>query len=444
MAFESLSERIQGALKKLRGRGKLSEADVDAAMREVRMALLEADVNFRVARSFVNRVKERAVGVEVMESLTPGQQVVKVVNEELTSLMGGSERRLETASQPPTVIMLLGLQGSGKTTTAAKLARLLRGRGRHPVMVAGDIHRPAAADQLEQLGATIEVPVRRPRNDEDPATLVKNAVTEARKGGQDTVIVDTAGRLHIDGDLMEELASMASAVQVDEMLLVLDAMTGQDAVTMAEEFTSRISVTGIVLTKLDGDARGGAALSVLEVTGCPIKFSGVGEKLEDLEVFHPERMASRILGMGDVLTLIEKAEQGMDEERARQLSERLMSDQFTLDDFLEQLQQVRQMGPLDQLMSMIPGASKQLGAAEVDEGELVKTEAIIRSMTPEERARPDIIKRSRRRRIATGSGTRVQDVNRLLKQYQATRDMLKQMSRGGMPRGKMPRMPFMN
>ncbi len=443
MAFESLSERIQGALKKLRGRGKLSEADVEVAMREVRMALLEADVNFKVAGAFTKRLKERAVGSDVMESLTPGQQVVKIVNEELTDLMGGKERRLETAPRPPTVIMLLGLQGSGKTTTAAKLARHLKGRGRHPMMVAADIHRPAAADQLEQLGERLEVAVRRPEGEEDPAELVKNAVSEAKRDGRDTVIVDTAGRLHIDSDLMEELDSMANAVEVTEMLLVLDAMIGQDAVTMAEEFTSRVPVTGIVLTKLDGDARGGAALSVLEVTGCPIKFSGTGEGLEDLEVFHPERMASRILGMGDVLTLIEKAERGMDEEKAREMGEKLLSDQFTLDDFLEQLQQVRQMGPLDQLMSMIPGAAKQMGSAEVDEKELVKTEAIIRSMTPEERANPDIIKRSRRRRIAAGSGTRVQDVNRLLKQYQTTRDMFRQMSRGKMPRGgKMPKMPF--
>ncbi|MFO7941835.1 MAG: signal recognition particle protein [Bacillota bacterium] len=442
MAFETLGERIQGALKKLRGRGKLSEKDVDAAMREVRMALLEADVNFRVARSFTGRVKERAVGSEVMESLTPGQQVVKIVKDELTTLMGESERRLETAPRPPTVIMLLGLQGSGKTTTAAKLARHLRGRGRQPMLVAGDVHRPAAADQLQQLGDKIEVNVRRPGDSEGPVELVRNAVSEARKSGSDTVIVDTAGRLHIDEELMNELQSMAEAVDVTELLLVLDAMTGQDAVTMAEEFSSRIPITGIVLTKLDGDARGGAALSVLEVTGCPIKFSGVGEKIEDLEVFHPERMASRILGMGDVLTLIEKAERSMDETKAKELSERLLKDQFTLDDFLEQLQQVREMGPLDQLMSMIPGAAKQMGSAEIDEDELVKTEAIIRSMTPKERANPDIIKRSRRRRIAAGSGTRVQDVNRLLKQYRTTREMFRQVSKGKMPRGKMPKMPF--
>ncbi|MFP4200906.1 MAG: signal recognition particle protein [Clostridia bacterium] len=442
MAFETLGERIQGALKKLRGRGKLSEKDVDAAMREVRMALLEADVNFRVARSFTERVKERAVGAEVMGSLTPGQQVVKIVKDELTSLMGENERRLETAPRPPTVIMLLGLQGSGKTTTAAKLARHLRGRGRQPMLVAGDVHRPAAADQLQQLGDKIEVRVRRPEDNEGPAKLVKNAVSEARRTGADTVIVDTAGRLHIDEELMEELQSMAEAVEVTEQLLVLDAMTGQDAVTMAEEFNSRIPITGVVLTKLDGDARGGAALSVLEVTGCPIKFSGVGEKIEDLEVFHPERMASRILGMGDVLTLIEKAERSMDETRAKELGERLLKDQFTLDDFLEQLQQVKDMGPLDQLMSMIPGAAKQMGAAKIDEDELVKTEAIIRSMTPDERSNPDIIKRSRRRRIAQGSGTRVQDVNRLLKQYRTTREMFKQVSKGKMPRGKMPKMPF--
>ena len=445
MAFESLGEKIQQTMKKLRGRGKLTEQDVDQALREVRLALLEADVNFKVVKDFVARVREEAVGEEVMSSLTPGQQVVKVVHGQLTALMGGQERRLRFSEQPPTVIMMIGLQGSGKTTSSGKLSRFLHASGRHPLLVAADVYRPAAAEQLQQLGKQLDLPVLIPNSGERPDALAIRAVQEARQMGRDTVVIDTAGRLHIDEDLMDELVRIQDQIRVDETLLVLDAMTGQDAVTMAQQFADRVQISGIVLTKMDGDARGGAALSVLEVTGCPVKFVGMGEKLDAFEVFHPDRMASRILGMGDVLTLIEKAEKGVDLEKAKQLEQKLLHDEFTLDDFLEQIEQVKQMGPLDQLMSMIPGMGKhKISADDVDEGEMKKVVAIIQSMTREERAHPDIIKRSRRRRIAQGSGTRVQDVNRLLKQFAATRDMIRQISKGGrgMKRLKNMGLPF--
>lgn len=435
MVFESLGQKIQETMKKLRGRGKLSEEDVAAALREVRLALLEADVNFRVARKFVKRVQERAVGSEVMDSLTPGQQVVKIVHAELTELMGGKQRGLTFASQPPTVIMLVGLQGSGKTTSCAKLARHLQGRGRHPQLVAADIYRPAAVDQLQQLGSQIDVPVT--VMDASPEEIALAGLEEARDGRRDTVLIDTAGRLHIDEDMMAELERIAETVDMQECLLVVDAMTGQDAVNVAEEFSRRLDISGIFLTKLDGDTRGGAALSVLDVTGCPVKLVGTGEKPEDIEVFHPDRMASRILGMGDMMSLIEKAEQKFDHDRAREMEARLREDRFTLDDFLEQLQQVKDMGPLDQLMSMLPGMSGKLPAGELDDSELVRTQAIIQSMTPQERKSPEIIKRSRRRRIARGSGTKVQDVNRLLKQFSKTRDMIRQLTKAG--RGKTPR-----
>ncbi|MFO8060037.1 MAG: signal recognition particle protein [Bacillota bacterium] len=436
MVFEGLGQKLQETMRKLRGRGKLSEGDVDAALREVRLALLEADVNFKVARKFVNRIRERAVGGEVMQSLTPGQQVVKIVHEELTQLMGGRQRSLVFSSQPPTVIILAGLQGSGKTTGCAKLARHLQGRGRHPLLVAADVYRPAAVDQLQQLGAQIEVPVV--HMDGRPEDIARAGYSQAKKTGRDTVIIDTAGRLHIDEDMMDELERITDSVEVHEALLVVDAMTGQDAVNVAQEFSARIDITGVFLTKLDGDTRGGAALSVLDVTGCPIKFAGVGEKLQDLEAFHPDRMASRILGMGDVLTLIEKAEEKFDRDSAAKMEKTLREGRFTLEDFLEQLQQVKEMGPLDQLMSMIPGMGKQgMPMGEVDEGELVKIEAIIQSMTPEERKSPEIVKRSRRRRIARGSGTRVQDVNRLLKQFNQMQMLFRQLSGGG--RGKLPK-----
>ncbi len=429
--FESLGDKLQGALKSLTGRGKLTEEDVDRALREVRLALLEADVNFLVAKKFTESVRQRAVGTEVMESLTPGQQVVKIVHDELTQLMGGSEHRLNFSSQPPTVIMLAGLQGSGKTTTCAKLARYLKRQGRNPLLAAADIYRPAAGDQLAQLGDQIDVPVLDMSSSAQPEDIARAAVSKARSSGSDTVLLDTAGRLHIDEEMMEELSAVENAVDVHESLLIVDAMTGQDAVNVAEEFSERIEITGLVLTKMDGDTRGGAALSVLDVTGCPVKFVGTGERPDDLQTFHPDRMASRILGMGDVMTLVEKAEQEMDEEQARRLEQRLREDKFTLEDFLEQMQQVRQMGPLDQLVSMIPGMSPHADSmGDLDEAELVKAEAIIQSMTPEERRSPDIIKRSRRRRIARGSGTRVQDVNRLLKQFSRTRDMISQLTKG--------------
>ncbi len=437
MAFESLSEKLQATFRKLRGRGKLSEQDVDRALREVRLALLEADVNFKVARDFTKRVRDRSVGQEVLESLTPGQQVVKIVHEELTRLMGEREQRLTFSGRPPTVMMLVGLQGSGKTTTTGKLARHLHTQGRQPVLVAADVYRPAAAEQLEQLGGQLGLPVIRPDEDEAPEALVARAVTQAEKDGNDVVLIDTAGRLHIDEDLMGELQTIQSTVSVHESLLVLDAMTGQDAVNMAESFSEHIDISGVVLTKLDGDARGGAALSVLEVTGCPVKLVGTGEKLDALEIFHPERMSSRILGMGDVLTLIEKAEQSIDQDKARKMQQRLRDDTFTLDDFLEQLEEMRNLGPIDQLLSMIPGMAKQnLDAGQIDEAELNRVAAIIQSMTYEERENPEIIKRSRRRRIAQGSGTRVQDVNRLLKQYQATREMIRQFAQGKGPGSK--------
>ena len=443
--FESLGEKLQNALKTLTGRGKLTEEDVDKALREVRLALLEADVNFMVAKKFVDNVRERAVGTEVMESLTPGQQVVKIVHEELTDLMGGSEHGISFSSEPPTIIMMAGLQGSGKTTTCAKLGKYFKKQGRNPLLAAADIYRPAAGDQLVQLGEQIDVPVLDMSSSAQPEDIAKAAVEKARRSGCDTILLDTAGRLHIDNEMMEELQTIESTVDVNEALLVVDAMTGQDAVNVAEEFSERIEITGIVMTKMDGDTRGGAALSVLDVTGCPVKFVGTGERPDDLELFHPDRLASRILGMGDVMTLIEKAEDQVDEEQMRQMHQRLKEDKFTLDDFLQQMQQVRDMGPLDQLMSMIPGmASKAPDADELDEKELVKAEAIIQSMTPEERENPDIIKRSRRRRIAAGSGTRVQDVNRLLKQFNQTRNMIRQLTQGsqGKAAAKLRNMNF--
>ena len=431
--FSNLAEKLQTALGKLRGRGKLSEKDVDEALREVRLALLEADVNFRVVKDFVARVKERAVGEEVMQSLTPGQQVIKIVHEELTELMGGSHARLQLTGRTPHVIMMVGLQGAGKTTSAGKLAGLLRRQGHRPLLVAADVYRPAAVKQLQVLGEQLNVPVFSLGDKHDPVDIAGAAVSHARAYGNDIVIIDTAGRLHIDDELMEELERIAADVEPKETLLVLDAMTGQEAVNVAERFNERLELTGFIMTKMDGDARGGAALSVKAVVGKPIKFVGVGEKLDALEPFHPERMSSRILGMGDVLTLIEKAQAAVDQEAARKMAEKLRTADFTFDDFLEQMQQVRKMGPLDQLLGMIPGLSGagQLKGLQVDEKELVKMEAIIRSMTPEGRANPSIIKGSRRRRIARGSGTKVQDVNRLLKQFEQTKTLFKQLGGKG-------------
>ncbi|MEW6540013.1 MAG: signal recognition particle protein [Bacillota bacterium] len=447
MAFASLSDRLQETFKKLRGKGKLTEEDVNQALREVRLALLEADVNFKVVRNFVNVVRQRATGQDVMASLTPAQQVVKIVHEELTALMGGQNARLEPAPKPPTVVMLVGLQGSGKTTTAAKLANLLRKQGRRPLLVAADIYRPAAIKQLQVLGGQIDVPVFS-MGEQDPVGIAGAALESTKKGGQDVVIIDTAGRLHVNEELMVELERIKAGVQPHEILLVVDAMTGQDAVTVAESFHQRLVLDGVILTKLDGDTRGGAALSVRAVTGCPVKFAGLGEKLDALEPFHPNRMADRILGMGDVLTLIEKAQAAFDAEQAAEMRKKLKSADFNLEDFGEQLRQFKKIGPLDQIMGMIPGmdrmTKKMKGAMQFDEKELVVAEAVINSMTPWERRNPERIDGGRRRRIARGSGTSVQDVNRLLKQFDHTRKLVKQFGdwEKGAKKGGKRKFPF--
>ncbi|MCR2042796.1 signal recognition particle protein [Anaerosalibacter massiliensis] len=426
MVFESLSEKLQNALGKLKGRGKLTEKDVNSSMREVKLALLEADVNFKVVKNFINDVKERAVGSEVMESLTPGQQIVKIVNEELTNLMGEKESKLEFSPTPPTVILMCGLQGAGKTTTAGKLANILKNQDKRPLLVACDIYRPAAIKQLQVVGEKVDVPVFSMGDKNNPVDIAKAAVEHGKRNGNDIIIIDTAGRLHIDEELMDELEGIKSEVTPNDILLVVDSMTGQDAVTVAETFNSRLGITGVVLTKLDGDARGGAALSIRAVTEKPIKFVGMGEKLDELEPFHPDRMASRILGMGDVLSLIEKAEKSFDAQKAMELEKKIRSQQFTFDDFLDQLDQMKNLGPLDQVLGMIPGInSKQLKNLNVDEKEIVRIEAIIQSMTKEERTDPAIINSSRRKRIAKGSGTSVQEVNRLLKQFRETKKMMK-------------------
>jgi len=425
LAFESLAQKLGDIFKKLRGKGKLSEQDVKQAMREVRLALLEADVNFKVVKDLVSKITDRAVGQEVMESLTPAQQVIKIVNEELTELMGSKQSKLNF-SRDITVIMLVGLQGSGKTTTAGKLGKLLSKDGKRPLLVAADIYRPAAITQLQVVGEKLNLPVFT-MGQQNPVDISKAALEHSRKHNYNVVIIDTAGRLHIDDELMMELTNISQAVKPSEILLVVDSMTGQDAVNVAEEFNRRLDLTGLILTKLDGDSRGGAALSVKAVTDCPIKFVGMGEKLDDLEVLHPDRMASRILGMGDVLTFIEKATQDLDLQKAKELEKKLKSQTFDLNDFLEQLSQVKKIGSFDQILNMIPGLSAQkLKGVEFDEKELVRVEAIINSMTPEERSNPSIINGSRRKRIAAGSGCSIQDVNRLLKQYNQTRKMIKQ------------------
>lgn len=430
MAFEGLSEKLQNIFKNLRGKGKLTEKDVEQAMREVRMALLEADVNYKVVKDFVGKIKERSVGSEVLESLTPGQQVIKIVHEEMTQLMGGSSSRINMASKPPTVIMMVGLQGSGKTTSSSKLAKYLKKQGRSPLLVACDIYRPAAIKQLQILGEQLEVPVFTMGDQKSPVDIAKAAKTYAEKQGLDTVIYDTAGRLHIDEELMLELKEIKANCMPHEILLVVDAMTGQDAVNVAEAFNGSLGLDGIVLTKLDGDTRGGAALSVKAVTGKPIKFTGMGEKLDALEPFHPERMSSRILGMGDVLTLIEKAQASVDIKKAEELERKLRKAEFTLDDFLDQIQQMKSMGPINQIMDMIPGMGKMKGLkdVEINDKDVKHTEAIIYSMTPKERRHPEIINGSRRKRIARGSGTSIQEVNKLLKQFEQTQKMLKQMT----------------
>lgn len=444
MAFEGLADRLQSTMKKIRGKGKVSEADVKEMMREVRLALLEADVNFKVVKEFVKKVSERAVGQEVMKSLTPGQQVIKVVKEELTELMGGKQSKIAVASRPPTVVMMVGLQGAGKTTTTGKLANLLRKKyNRNPLLVAADIYRPAAIKQLETLGRQLNMPVFSLGDSVSPVEIAKEAIARAKEEHYDYVLIDTAGRLHIDEEMMNELKEMKEVAKPDEIFLVVDAMTGQDAVNVAQTFNELLGLTGVILTKLDGDTRGGAALSIRAVTHTPIKFIGVGEKMDALEVFHPERMASRILGMGDVLTLIEKAQAQVDEEKAKELEQKMRTASITLEDFLDQLRQLRQMGPLEDLLKMIPGFNKIKGLnnLKIDEKQLTHIEAIIQSMTKEERLNPEIINASRKRRIAKGSGTTIQEVNRLLKQFEDMKKMMKQMS-GMQQRGKKKRGGF--
>ncbi len=431
--FDTLSDRLQGALGDLRKQGRLDEESISRAMREVRLALLEADVNFEVVKEFVARVRERALGADVLKSLTPGQQVVKIVQEELTALMGSGDSRLAFAGRPPTVILLAGLQGSGKTTAAAKLALLLRKEGRKPGLVAADLQRPAAIDQLEQLGRQIQVPVFSEER-ADPVRAVEQGLERARGEGLDTVILDTAGRLHVDEALMDELAAVRDATRPTNVLLVLDSMTGQDAVRVAEAFAERVAFDGVVLTKLDGDARGGAALSVKAVTGKPIKLVSVGERLDQLEYFHPDRMAQRILGMGDVLSLIEKAEAAVEDDEREEMERRMMQGEFTFDDFLRSYKMLRRMGPLQGVLKMIPGVGKQLeGLDDVDERQLARVEGIVLSMTPQERRVPHVIDGSRRKRIAAGSGTSVEQVNQLLEARKQMAKMMKQLGKGKMP-----------
>ena len=437
MLFSGLSEKLQETFRKLRGKGKLSEKDVDSALREVRLALLEADVNYKVVKNFTASLKERSLGAEVLRSLTPGQQVVKIVHEELVKLMGESQSKISSVDNPPRIVMMVGLQGSGKTTTAAKLAVLLKKNGHRPLLAAADIYRPAAIKQLEILGKETEIPVFS-IGKENPVKIAAQALKEAGKEGNDYVILDTAGRLHIDEDLMDELGRLKKETSPLEILLVVDAMTGQDAVNVAQSFHERLGLTGVILTKLDGDTRGGAALSVRAVTNCPIKFIGTGEKLNAFEPFYPDRMASRILGMGDVLSLIEKAQTVVDEDKRKDLEKKLRSQTLTLEDFLEQLQQVKKMGPLEDLVGMIPGLNKvgkQFKNLSLDDKQFLQTEAIIKSMTRDERLRPEIINSSRRRRISLGSGTSVQDVNRLLKQFEQMKKILKQIN--SMEKGKL-------
>ncbi|MBQ9099328.1 MAG: signal recognition particle protein [Clostridia bacterium] len=434
--FESLSEKLSNAFKFFRNKGKLTEADVKAGMREIKLALLEADVNFKVVRDFVKMVSERAVGSEVLESLVPAQQIVKIVNEEMIRLMGETQAKLTIAPKPPTVVMMVGLQGAGKTTHAGKLAGMYKKQGKKPLLVACDVYRPAAIKQLQIVGEKLDIPVFTMGEKEKPVKIAKEGLKHAEKMGYDMVFVDTAGRLHIDEELMGELQDIKKAVEPTEILLTIDAMIGQDAVTVADHFNSQLDVTGVILTKLDGDTRGGAALSVRHVTGKPIKFVGVGEKLDAIEPFYPDRMASRILGMGDVLSLIEKAEQAYDEKQAKELEKKIRESTFTLDDYLQQFEQLRKMGNIESLLGMMPGVNASaLKDAKIDEKQLSRTEAIIKSMTLKEREKPDIIGASRKQRIAKGSGTSVEDVNKLLKQFEQVRKMMKQFANGGMKRG---------
>ena len=441
MAFESLSEKLNAAFKKLRGKGRLSEADIKEAMREVRLALLEADVSYKVVKDFVKNVSERAVGADVLESLSPAQMVIKIVNDELTALMGSESSKLNIGSSSPSVVMLVGLQGAGKTTNGAKLAAFMRKQGKRPLLVACDVYRPAAIKQLETVGAQLDIPVFQ-MGQGDPVEIAKAGIAHAKRHGNDLVFLDTAGRLHIDEELMDELRNIKAVTEPAEIMLGIDAMIGQDSVTTAKSFDDALGITGIMLTKLDGDARGGAALSIKAVTGKPIKFAGIGEKLDQIEIFHPDRMASRILGMGDVLTLIEKAEQNFDEKKAKELEEKLRANKFTLADFYDQLVQIKNMGSMQDMLAMIPGMdAKALAGANVDESAMKRTEAIIQSMTVKERENPGIIGSSRKKRIAAGSGTTVVDVNRLLKQFEAMQKMMKQMnSMGGKKMKRLQKM----
>ena len=444
MAFESLSDKLQNTFKKLRGKGKVGEKDLKDAMREVKLALLEADVNFKVVKDFVKKVSERASGAEVMESLTPAQQVIKIVNEELIKLMGENEAKLEISSKPPTVIMMAGLQGAGKTTTAAKLGGLLKKQGKRPLLCACDVYRPAAVKQLQVVGGKLELPVYAEEGCTDAVKIAKDGLSHAIKNANDILIIDTAGRLHIDEELMNELKQISSEVNPTEILLVVDAMTGQDAVNVAEAFNTELEISGVVLTKLDGDTRGGAALSVRAVTNKPIKYCGMGEKLTDLEVFHPDRMASRILGMGDMLSLIEKAEQALDMKKAEELERKLRTQRFTFSDFLDQMAQMRNMGSMQDILSMLPGVdTKTLKNVDIDEKRLSHIEAIITSMTPGERELTDKLTPSRKERIAKGSGTSMAEVNALIKQFEQMQKMMKQLS-GGMfaKKGKRRFNPF--
>ncbi|MGV3243785.1 signal recognition particle protein [Staphylococcus sp. 11261D007BR] len=434
MAFEGLSDRLQQTMQKIKGKGKVTEADIKAMMREVRLALLEADVNFKVVKNFIKTVSERALGSDVMKSLTPGQQVIKIVQEELTELMGGDNTSITMAKKPPTVVMMVGLQGAGKTTTAGKLALLMRKKyNKKPLLVAADIYRPAAINQLQTVGKQIDIPVYTEGDQVKPQQIVENAIQHAKDEHLDFVIIDTAGRLHIDETLMNELQDVKSITKPNEIMLVVDAMTGQDAVNVAESFDEQLDITGVTLTKLDGDTRGGAALSIRAVTEKPIKFIGMSEKLDGLELFHPERMASRILGMGDVLSLIEKAQQDVDEEKAKDLEQKMRTSSFTLEDFLEQLDQVKNLGPLDDIMKMIPGMNKMKGLDKLNmsEKQIDHIKAIIQSMTPMEREDPAVLNMSRKRRIASGSGRSLQEVNRLLKQFNDMKKMMKQFTGGG-------------
>lgn len=445
MIFENLAEKLQSTLKNLKGKGKLTEKDVDLAMREVKLALLEADVHYKVVKDFIKKVKERSIGSEVMESLTPGQQVIKIVNEELSELMGGVQSKINISSKPPTVIMLVGLQGAGKTSTAGKLALNLKKQGKQPMLVACDVYRPAAIKQLEIVASGAGAIFYSEEGNTNPVEIATKGYEKAKTLGYDIVIIDTAGRLHIDENLMDELKNIKSSIRPHEIMLVVDSMTGQDAVNIAESFDQTLGIDGVILTKLDGDTRGGAALSIKAITKKPIKYAAVGEKLEDLEQFYPDRMASRILGMGDVMSLIEKAQSAFDEDKAKEMQAKMKSSDFTFDDFLDQMQQIKKMGPLKNLLEMIPGMSqmKQLKDVDIDDKELVKIEAIIQSMTKKERQNPSIINASRKKRIAMGSGTHVSQVNRLLKQFEESKKMMKQFTNmsKSMKKGKM-KFPF--